>query len=84
MSTYEKRYDGLKGDALRGKAIQDTINYLGAEQFVNISQLLHQAYAEREFTGPDDKQFRFALMMVGVQGYPCVAWYELLFGAVQP
>lgn len=80
MTTYDVSYERLEGHAKRGKAIQDIINYLGQEEFSRVSELLRDARNNGQLATHEDRQFRTALMLIGVQGYPCRAWFELLFG----
>jgi hypothetical protein len=79
VGTYDRNYGDLEGDAKRAKALEDTIGYLGYEEFVRIHNCLLEATDKTGLT-PSWGEFRLGLMMVGVQGYPAIAWYELAYG----
>lgn len=82
MSHYEISYESMtEGHAKRGKAVSDILSYLGNEEFARVCALLVQAYRNGEISAHTDHTYRVALMMAGVQGYPCQALFELLFGA---
>jgi hypothetical protein len=53
-------------------AIEDIKEFLGRERFTRITQTLS--------TARNPLHWRLALAFAGVQGYPVVAWYELVHG----
>lgn len=73
--TYTLSYTKLEGNAKRAKALEDTVTYLGWEEFVRISNAIVIADPK-----PTLEELRKMLPFVGVQGYPVQAWHELLFG----
>lgn len=81
MSTYERDYSKLTGNAKRAKAIEDIIEWLGGmEAFVKYSLEIQAEYNEENPPPKTPDALRFSLSLIGVQGYPVKAWFELLFG----
>lgn len=81
MTHYNISYADLSPEAKRTKAIADIIDWLGQDRYDTISKLfLDMQQAEGK---PSWKKFSMALFMSGIAGYPLVAWYETLFGAIE-
>jgi len=77
MTHYEIRYDSFADEnAKRLSAMKDITEYLGADQFAKMNSLLTQAVASKEVETP--LQFRRALFMLGIQGYPLKAWWDTI------
>lgn len=84
MTTYKTHYDGLEGNTKRAKAIQDIVEYLGWDKFVDLHDAIlkesHRTQSSASSGHLGLNELRMMLSFVGVQGYPVKAWYELLFG----
>ena len=75
MSHYDISYVNLAPDAKRSQAIQDIKDYLGDDRYNELTDLIHQHYQ----LPPNLEKFRMAVSMSGIQGYPVVAWHEVLW-----
>ena len=75
MSHYDINYANLAPDAKRAQAIQDIKDYLGEDRYNKLTDLIHQEYQ----LPLSLDEFRMELFMSGIQGYPVVAWHEVLW-----
>ena len=75
VAHYDISYTNLAPEAKRAQAIQDIKNHLGVNKYDELTEVIH-----RDFQLPfslDD--FRMALVMSGIHGYPVLAWHEVLW-----
>jgi len=75
MSHYDISYPNLAPDAKRAQAIQDIKDYIGEEKYNKLTETIHQDFQLPLGIG----EFRMALLMTGIQGYPVIAWHEVLW-----
>lgn len=75
MTHYNIDYSELSETEKRKKAIQDIIDYVGQDKFNELNNLL-VAYVKEK--NPTLDQFRMALFMFPVSGYPIEAWFETI------
>jgi len=75
MSHYDINYANLAPHAKRTQAIQDIKNHLGVNKYDELTEVIHQNYQLP--LSLDD--FRMAVAMSGIQGYPVLAWHEVLW-----
>jgi len=75
MSHYDISYPNLAPDAKLAQAIQDIKDYIGDDRYNKLTDLIHQSYQLPLSIG----EFRMALSMSGIQGYPVLAWHEVLW-----
>lgn len=71
---YEINYNELNDAEKFYKAINDCKEYLSEVKFNEITELL-------KLENPSLKTFTSMLsMLAGIEGYPCLAWYQYTFG----
>ena len=73
MSHYDVDYSNMTPQAKHLKAIDDIKDYMGEEKYKSLSKAF-------KTEGPlTMDEFEMYCSLAGIQGYPCLAWYNEVF-----
>lgn len=77
MSHYNIDYSGMSDIDKHNKAIMDIKDWMGDERFNKLTEAFRNEYKGKD--QPSLEKAELMMSFCGVQGYPCKAWYNVIW-----